>query len=104
MKKATKFILLLVAFVALACEKEAGEGGTSSIFGKVYTLNQNGAGETVSEYYALDHDVFIVYGDKDKTYDDKFATSLDGSYEFVGLTPVSTPYSLIQTAMIVQKA
>lgn len=84
--KLTKLVTVL--FIALAlgsCNKTAGEGGTSSIRGKVWVIDLNAAGEIVGEYYAMDQDVFIIYGDSDATYNDKFATSYDGSYVFNNL-------------------
>lgn len=85
--KIANTILLFVALIALvACNKTAGEGGTSSIEGKIWVINLNAAGDTVGQYYAMDQDVFIIYGESSATYNDKFATSFDGSYVFNNLT------------------
>ena len=84
MKKLVLFSL--ISSFLIACNKEAGEGGTSSITGKVYRIETNALGESLTEYYAMDYDVYINYGTADETYDDKFATSLDGSYKFSNLT------------------
>jgi hypothetical protein len=70
-----------------ACNKEPGEGGTSSITGKVLVVNLNGSGDTISQYYGMDQDVYIIYGEDTETYGDKFSTSLDGSFAFNYLTP-----------------
>ena len=84
---------VLVPFLAIcvlafaSCSKEPGKGGTSSISGKVKVYDVNGLGEIQEEYWAMDEDVFIVYGENDQTYDDKFACSYDGSYRFDYLTP-----------------
>ena len=78
-------IYLAVVLVAFSCNKEAGLGGTSSIRGKVYKYEVNGLGQVLNEFYDADRDVYIIYGTEDETYDDKFATSHDGSYEFNGL-------------------
>src|SRR5688500_8864694 len=75
----------ILAFAA--CEKAPGEGGTSSISGKLKVYDVNGLGDTVDEYWAMDEDVFIIYGDNDETYDDKFSCSYDGSFRFDYLTP-----------------
>ncbi|MCG8576216.1 MAG: hypothetical protein MI810_15100 [Flavobacteriales bacterium] len=83
------YTLLLFGLVLLmaSCEKPAGEGGTSAIYGKAYAEVYNEAGtEIVSQYYAADEDVFIIYGGENGTYDDKFATSHDGSFRFENLT------------------
>lgn len=85
MKPTLSTILILLLIVA--CNKEPGKGGTSSITGKLHVYDINSIGDTTNEYYAMDEDVFIIYGDKDQTYDDKFACSFDGSYRFDYLTP-----------------
>ncbi|MFT4525189.1 MAG: hypothetical protein ACI85F_001342 [Bacteroidia bacterium] len=68
-----------------SCQKE-GEGGTSTISGKVYAFDYNTSGQLTSEYYAHDEDVFIVYGGANSLYDDNYKTSYDGSYRFQNLT------------------
>ena len=80
----TFFFLLLVC----SCEKEAGEGGTSSIVGSVYKIStyynvltqQN---DTV--YYQLDsgEDIYIIYSDNENDfYDDNIETNWNGQYRF----------------------
>jgi hypothetical protein len=65
-----------------SCKKGPGEGGTSSIRGKVLMLDYNGNYPVLdTSYYKEEEDVYIVYGEGD-TYDDRFRTSYDGSYEF----------------------
>jgi len=82
------YAFIIVAFVAVSCSKTEGPGGTSSLNGKVLVYDINGLGDTIGEpYYAMDQDVFLIYGESDDTYDDKFATSFDGSYRFDYLTP-----------------
>jgi len=73
------FMLFPVLF---ACEKDEGEGGTSSIAGKVFALNYN-SDYTIKlgEYYAPDVDVFIIYGN-DSIHSDKTETSYNGWYRF----------------------
>jgi hypothetical protein len=67
----------------LACEKEAGKGGTSTIRGKVIIreYNKDFTIQKVPDYPAAKKDVFLIYGD-DAVYGDKFETSYDGTYEF----------------------
>ena len=71
-----------------SCEKEAGEGGTSSIVGSVYKIStyynvltqQN---DTV--YYQLDsgEDIYIIYSDNENDfYDDNIETNWNGQYRF----------------------
>ena len=74
----TFVVLLLVA----SCAKDAGEGGTSSIKGKVYAKYYNKTFTSlIGETYAPDKDVYIIFGD-DVTYGDKQKTCYDGSFEF----------------------
>lgn len=81
-----KYIQLFICFAILflfSCSKEEGEGGRSSITGKVYMIDQSGG--TQGEYYIPDYDVFIIYGDKDDIYDDDTKTNFDGSFQFKNL-------------------
>jgi len=86
MKKTSLILLAFFTFLLISCNKTEGEGGTSSIQGKVWTIDLNAAGEVVGEYYAMDQDVFIIYGESNATYNNKFATSYDGSFTFNNLT------------------
>ncbi len=86
MKKIAVLFVALLAITA-ACNKEAGEGGTSSISGDVLVNDIDGAGVLQSQYVGMDEDVYIIYGTEDQTYDDKFSTSLDGTFKFSHLTP-----------------
>jgi hypothetical protein len=74
------FGLLLAGL--FSCAKEEGEGGTSTISGKVFVRDYN-ANFTIleSEYYAPEVDVYIVYGN-DFVYSDRFRTHHDGTYRF----------------------
>ena len=88
MKSLTLFALFFSILLFTACNKVPGEGGTSSIAGKVLVYNVNSDGDiTSAEYNAMDTDVFIIYGDGSETYNDNFKTSFDGSYRFDYLTP-----------------
>jgi hypothetical protein len=79
-------VVLFVAGLMLSCNKDAGRGGTSSVYGKVHVYNINGIGDTLGEFDGMDEDVYIIYGDADETYDDKFSCSYDGSFRFDYLT------------------
>ena len=70
-----------------SCTKPEGEGGTSTIQGKVYAFDYNGSGILQDEFYAPDENVYIIYGDGDNFYDDSYETSFDGSYRFQYLRP-----------------
>lgn len=81
--KAYKTLIILISITILSCSKEEGEGGRSSITGKVYMVDQSGAVQ--GEYYIPDYDVYIIYGDKDDIYDDDTKTNFDGSFQFKNL-------------------
>ncbi|HNX06983.1 MAG TPA: hypothetical protein PKL96_05315 [Bacteroidales bacterium] len=84
MSKYTSFFLsfICISFLFCSCKKDPGEGGTSSIYGKVYMKDYNSTYTVLlEEYYAQDVDVYIIYGD-DKTYSERIRTNYDGTYEF----------------------
>ncbi len=77
-------LLVFATFLVLAasCEKEEGEGGTSTIQGRVYAIDYNSEWtEKKTEYYAAGVDVFIIYGN-DSIYSDDFETGIGGWYRF----------------------
>jgi hypothetical protein len=87
--KFPKLILLLLPMIFFlgSCEKEPGEGGNSSIYGKVYVKDYNSTFTVLEEeYYGPDIWVYIVYGD-DRDYGDRIKTNYDGTYEFNYLRP-----------------
>lgn len=65
-----------------ACKKVEGEGGSSSIKGRIIVENYNSNGVLLGEYNGAKEDVYIVYGTEDNTYDDKMEASYDGTFEF----------------------
>jgi hypothetical protein len=75
-------ILLLATLFTSSCTKSAGTGGQATIKGKVTVQNINVLGNVSAEYDAQDHDVYIIYGDNDNTFDDDVKTSHDGTFEF----------------------
>lgn len=78
-----KIILLfcLVLFIT-SCKKEAGEGGNSSIKGRIWVKDYNATFTTLNaEYAGADEDVYIIYGNN-TSYGDKIKASPDGSFEF----------------------
>ena len=67
---------------SLSCKKGAGEGGSSSITGKLYGRYYNPSFTTfISATEAPRERIYIIYGD-DITFGDNQQTSYDGSYEF----------------------
>ena len=81
-------VICAVACGFVACEKPAGEGGTSIIKGQVYkifTFQNSSTGLVDTLYFQLDSekDVFIIYSDDEgSVYDDKFETDYNGRYRF----------------------
>jgi hypothetical protein len=82
-------IFLVIALAFTACTKQPGEGGTSSITGKVMVVDSRGIYDPLEQqydtatYYSEKEDVYIIYGeDSMAIYDDSFETSWDGSYRF----------------------
>ena len=64
------------------CAKVEGEGGSSSIIGKIVVQFIGGSGTVTAEYAGTDVDVFIIYGEEGTTHYDKVETSYDGSFRF----------------------
>ncbi len=80
-------LLMLILVFHISCKKEAGEGGKSSIYGKVFVKEYNSTFTVLKEeYYGPDIWVYIIYGDN-KDYNDRIKTSYDGTYEFKYLRP-----------------
>jgi len=88
--KASYFLLTIILMSALAaCKKEAGDGGNSSIKGKItreLRVVLNNPGTAVGTFPAADEDVYIIYGDH-VSPDDRVQTNYDGEYEFLYLRP-----------------
>lgn len=78
--------VLLLLSLLIACKKEAGEGGTSTVTGKVWVLDFNSEYTHINaEYFGAKEDVYIIYGNDD-VYSKSFETSFDGTYRFEHLT------------------
>jgi hypothetical protein len=78
----TIFIVFLMVLGVSSCEKEAGEGGTSTLYGKVLIRKYNPMFTVLmEEYYAQDQEVYIIYGN-DRTFSQRIRTNYDGTYEF----------------------
>lgn len=76
--------MLILSFSLLnSCKKVEGEGGTSTIKGRIMVNNYNVGGSILEGTYAgADEDVYIIYGDGNTYYNDKISTSYDGTFEF----------------------
>lgn len=84
------FSLLSIGIIFVfitSCQKEAGEGGTSSIIGVVkaqryiYNANEEKWEKQGNVYPLQDERVYIIYGD-DNIYSDDFRTDAEGRYRF----------------------
>ncbi len=80
------FLIIGIAALGLlviqSCEKPEGEGGASSITGKVIVREYNSDfSELKKEYYAQEERVYIIYGN-DPTHSDDVRTNYDGTYRF----------------------
>jgi hypothetical protein len=76
-------LLILFAIALLsACKKSPGEGGKTSVKGKIIVEDWNGAFTVKNgEYTGADEDVYIVYGDH-VGYDDRTRADYNGEFEF----------------------
>jgi outer membrane lipoprotein-sorting protein len=83
------FATMLLVSILISCKKDAGDGGNSSINGKVnkdiraVLTNAATLQRTVP---AADQEVYIVYGEH-VSPDDKVQTNYDGEFEFLYLRP-----------------
>lgn len=68
--------------IAISCSKDNGEGGTSSVTGKVFVLDHNNSYALLeSSHYGIDRALFIVFDD-DVVYGVKTSTHFDDIYQF----------------------
>lgn len=86
-----KFILkalFLITSIGLfqSCTPTEGEGGTSSVTGKVFVKDYDADGDLKDTYYPGEWTVYIIYGEE-KVYSDKMDTHYDGSFKFSSLYP-----------------
>lgn len=89
MKASYLLFTISAAVLFTSCKKEAGDGGNSSIKGRVtkeLRVVLNNPGTAVGTFPAADQDVYIIYGDH-VSPDDRVQTNFDGEYEFLYLRP-----------------
>jgi hypothetical protein len=86
----TLMILGAGLFSLNSCKKFEGEGGKSSITGKI-AINQklyiNGVLSQTVTFDGAKEDVYLVYGEDDLIYDDKVEANYDGTFTFKYLQP-----------------
>jgi hypothetical protein len=81
--------VLATLLAVVSCKKEAGDGGNSSIRGKVkreIRVVLNNPSTAMRTYPAADEDVYILYGNHISP-DDRVQTNYNGEYEFLYLRP-----------------
>jgi hypothetical protein len=82
------FLFLVITLFFTSCEKESGEGGTSSVIGSIYKLSTytNALTQEIDTiFYQLDsgEDIYIIYSDNESDfYDDKIESNWNGQYRF----------------------
>ena len=90
MKNLGFVLCILVPCLFSACKKYEGQGGKSSISGKI-TIHQklyvNGVNTETVTLSGAKEDVYIVYGETDSIFDDKVQCNYDGSFKFDYLQP-----------------
>lgn len=87
MKKNSLFLLIVLSTLVFSCAKEAGDGGNSTLFGKITAYDYNAEfTELKGIYPAADEDVYLIYGE-DRSYTQRVRTNYEGVYEFKYLRP-----------------
>jgi len=75
-------VLISISIVFYSCKKDAGDGGTSTIRGKVHiTEYESNFQDVKADYPGADVDVYIMYGNNN-TPDDNTKTGPDGDFVF----------------------
>jgi hypothetical protein len=78
----------LSLFFFSGCQKVEGQGGSSSIVGKITVNNYNVGGSILEGVYpASDEKIYICYGEGNTIPSDDVNTSYDGTFEFKYLQP-----------------
>lgn len=87
MKKSIYYLLIILSTLVFSCAKDAGDGGNSTIYGKMIAYNYNAEFTNLKGIYpAADEDVYLIYGN-DRSYSQHVKSNYDGIYEFKYLRP-----------------
>lgn len=86
-----RFLILIIICLTTtffsSCEKEPGEGGNTTLYGRVWVRDYNPTfSALLDSYWAQDEDVFIIYG-SEKGVSDRARTSYNGAFQFKYLRP-----------------
>ena len=107
MKKILLFITTILALTA--CEKPAGEGGTSKISGNITyfttTFNAQTSNMDTIYYPKASKDVYIIYSDNENDiFDDKTETDWNGNFHFQYLRQGDyTIYTYVDSIVVFKK-
>ncbi|GDX52341.1 hypothetical protein LBMAG27_13880 [Bacteroidota bacterium] len=75
---------ILISFFSIiafsSCTKQEGQGGTSTIKGKIFVAEYN-VFTPIDSFYSGKVSVYIIYGDNEY-FGDKIESSYDGTFEF----------------------
>lgn len=83
-------LIIVVTSTIISCKKVEGEGGASSLTGKIMIdekLYVNGIYSTTVSYTGATEDVYIVYGGNSDVPNDKIECGYDGTFKFSYLQP-----------------
>ena len=92
MRRILTILTIALTIATTSCKKPAGQGGNSTIKGKIWVENYNtlnNFSDTYTlkgEYAGADENVYIIYG-TDVSYGDKVTSGPDGVFEFNYLRP-----------------
>lgn len=87
MKNTLLLLLLFLSAGIFSCSKDAGDGGNSTIYGKLIAYDYNAEFTDLKGIYpAADEDVYLIYG-TDRSYSQRVRSNYDGVYEFKFLRP-----------------
>lgn len=81
LKKINLIIASILLLIFCFCKKPAGEGGNSSIKGKIWIQDYSKSFVLLHEYAGVDVEVYIIYGDE-TIHGDKVNTNANGEFEF----------------------
>jgi hypothetical protein len=89
MKPQTIIWIFASILTIVSCKKEAGDGGNSSIKGRIkreVRIVLDNPSTAIQTFPAADEDVYIIYGNN-VSPDDRVQTNYNGEYEFLYLRP-----------------
>jgi hypothetical protein len=81
MKYALLVTILFAGIFFSSCEKDPGEGGNASVYGKIIVRDFRNDGTFKEQYPGIGENVYIIYG-TENVPDDNIKAGIGGSYEF----------------------